>query len=423
MSYTQPPLLAPLIGARSGVIRALEPRLIPAHFPEPFALLHAVISDSSAFSPWKSDSSGAGYSFGDAAAMNGAAVGEAVERYCGNVVTGPLLRASSHGLGARDHISPQDLALPTLSPFTPDTVTDWTVGTDAATGDDVLVPAASVWVSYSLQARPILHPVIQAGLATERSLDDARFGGLREIVERDSMTRAWTGGGGLIALTVPSWLNAFAAGPRALLDTRWLLFPTDTGVPVIGALTYDRSTGYLTLGIGTGEDPEACALKALGEALQLQLFVGDLDAEEGPYAQVAAHPQSPLAAHRADRRYSHSYAADLSDVLDYGCHLQLHLDPLIQSRFLEELDRSITGSTSLAEVAPGPNLEILLERFAELGDRVVTVDVTTDDIRPHGLHVVRMIVPGRLSNAPHSLPFLGGRRPIQPVFRPTPMPH
>jgi len=422
MFFDLPPTLAPLVDARAGVIRAVEPRSVPAHFPEPFGLLHAVLADTAAFAQWRSDSSGAGYAFGDGAAMLGAAIGEAVERYCGNLVTGPLVRSSARDLDGVDHVNPEDLALPVRSHFTSDTVTDWTIGHDA-NGSEVLVPAASVWVSYSIQARPLLHPVMQAGLATERSLDAARFGGLREIVERDAMTRAWVGGSGILELRVPRWLDAFAAGPRGLLQPRWLLFPTDTGVPVIGALLHDRCTGYLTLGVGTGSDPEASALKALGEALQLQLFVADLDDAAGPYAKVAADPRSPLAPHRPDRRYSHSYAEDLSDVLDYGCHLQLHLDPTIQGRFADELDRSLIGTISLGDVRPGPDLKRLLAHFSGQGERVITIDLTTDDVRPHGLHVVRMLVPGRISNAPHAWPFLGGRRPIHAVRRPTPLPH
>ena len=417
-----PPTLAPLVDARAGVIRALEPRRIPSHFPEPFTLLHAVLADTSAFASWRSDSSGAGYTFGDHEAMLGAAIGEAVERYCGNLVTGPLVRSSARDLHGVDHVDPDHLALPIRSRFTSDTVTDWTIGHDA-NGTEVLVPASTVWVSYSLQARPLLHPVMQAGLATERSLDAARFGGLREIVERDAMTRAWVGGSGILELRVPGWLDTFAAGPRGFLQPRWLLFPTDTGVPVVGALLHDCSTGYLALGIGTGSDPEASAVKALGEALQLQLFAADLDDPEGPYAQAAADPRSPLAPHRADRRYSESYAEDLSDVLDYGCHLQLHLDQTMQSRFVEELDRSIIGQIDLDALPLGPTLKELVDRFTELDERVITIDLATEDIRPSGLHVVRMLVPGRISNAPHALPFVGGRRPVQPVGRPTPLPH
>ncbi|CAL4861259.1 YcaO-like family protein [Microbacterium sp. MM2322] len=417
------PALAPLVDSRTGVIRALEPRTVPAHFPEPFALLHAVLSDSATFSPWRSDASGAGYAFGDREAMRGAAIGEAVERYCGNLVSGRLVRSTANDLRGVDHVSPEDLALPERSPFDSDTTTDWAVGRDAATDADVLVPASAVWVSYNLQAAPSLHPVMQAGLAAERSLDAAQFGGLREIVERDAMSRAWTGGGGVVSLTVPAWVDAFAAGPRRRIEPRWLLFPTDTGVPIVGALIRDTTTGYLTLGMGTAENPTAATLKALGEALQLQLFVADLDDENGPYARIAADPRSPLAPHRSDRRYARSYAADLSDVRDYGCHLQLHLDPGIQSTFLEELDASIVGRTALDALPPGPGLRGLIERFAALGERVITVDVTTDDVRPSGLRVVRMLVPGRVSNAPHAHPFVGGRRPIQPVPRPTPLPH
>jgi ribosomal protein S12 methylthiotransferase accessory factor len=192
---------------------------------------------------------------------------------------------------------------------------------------------------------------------------------------------------------------------------------------VIGALLLDETTGYLTLGMGVADTAEGAALKALGEALQLQLFVADLDDADGAFAAVAADPRSPLAPHRADRRYASSYRADLSDVVDYGCHLQLHLDPVVQRAFLDELDRSIRGRVTLEEVQDGPRDDELAARFAALGERVITVDVTTDDVRAGGLHVVRVLVPGRYSNAPHGLPFLGGTRMPCPVARPVPLPH
>jgi len=426
-----------LIDARTGIVTSLLPRDVPAWFPASFSLLHARLSDTRAFSLWPSDSAGAGYAFADDDAVLGAAVGEAVERYCGNLVADGLVRDSWEGLTARGihAVDPERLALFSseqhtvglpVAPFTRDTAVDWAAGMTVAGRSPVLVPASLVWVSHSLSRRPLLHPVIQAGLATGRTRDEALWGGLCEVIERDAMTIAWTGGGGMIDLTVPSWLTDFAQGPHGALEVRWLRFPHESGLPVIGALVADRNTGYLTLGMGVGPDRVAAAIKAYGEGLQLQLFSADLDDEHGPYMAAAAAPASPLQRWRADREYSRSYDADLRDVIDYGCHLQLHLDPAIQQRFLDELDASVIGHESLDEYKDLPvprDVATLDQSLRDRGLDPVFVDVTTADIAPSGLHVVRVTVPGTYSNAPHALPFLGGSRLPSPRIRPVPLPH
>ncbi|OUE27580.1 YcaO-like family protein [Clavibacter michiganensis] len=431
---------ADLVDARTGVVRRVEPRATPAHFPPAFRLAHAVLADSSAFCAWASDASGAGHAFADPDAVLGAAVGEAVERYCGNLVPAGLLRDSARRLraGARAVLDPAALALYSaaqhasgwlpVAVLDDDAVVDWTEAARLGTGDRILVPASLVWVSHALLVPPAVHPIMQAGLATGRSAEEALWGGLGEVIERDAMTRAWTDGRGVVELDVPRALVDLARGPADALSCRWFLFPHVSGLPVIGALLQDARTGYLTLGMASGGVPTRAARKALGEALQLQLFQADLDDPDGPYMAAARDPRSPLKPWRADRAYRLAYRPDLSDVVDYGCHLQLHLDPVIQRAFHEELARSITGRLPLADVTDrwdGPDrVAELVDALRETGREVLAVDVTLPEIRRTGLHVTRVIVPGLRSNAPHALPFLGGPDPAPPAPpRPVPLPH
>ena len=228
-----------LVNARTGVVRSIEARTIPAHFPASFALSHAVLSDSRAFSRWPSDASGAGYSFANPDAVLGAAIGEAVERYCGNLVPAGLKRASRRdvqatgaaAIGLEDFclFSREQYARPGFPVPAPDddTVIDWVPAQDLGGGTEVLVPASMVWVAHSLLVEPVRHPVIQAGLATGRTLEEAHWGGLCEVIERDAMTLSWTGGRGVHELTVPQWLTDFSRGPQGRLRARWLLFTTE----------------------------------------------------------------------------------------------------------------------------------------------------------------------------------------------------
>jgi ribosomal protein S12 methylthiotransferase accessory factor len=434
------PTPADLVDARTGVIRRIEPRPTPAHFPPAFALAHAVLADSTAFSAWASDASGAGHAFADPDAVLGAAVGEAVERYCGNLVPAGLVRSSARRLRreGRHPLDPAALALYSaeqhasgrlpVAVLDEDAVVDWTEAVRLGSGEKLLVPASLVWVAHALLVPPAVHPIMQAGLATGRSPEEAIWGGLAEVVERDAMTRAWTDGDGVVELDVPRALHDLARGPADALACRWLLLPSETGLPVIGALLRDERTGYLTLGMASGGRAIRAARKALGEALQLQLFQADLDDPDGPYMAAARHPASPLKPWRADRAYRLSYRRDLSDVIDYGCHLQLHLDPAVQRLFLDELERSITGRRALADMTDRwdgtERLPDLVEELRTRGREVLAVDVTLPEVRRAGLHVTRVIVPGLRSNAPHALPFLGGPDPAPPrAPRPVPLPH
>ncbi|GAA1017945.1 hypothetical protein Aple_026740 [Acrocarpospora pleiomorpha] len=409
-----------LLDARIGIVRDLIHTEVPAHLPGSFELVTALLSDTTRFSPWPSDSAGAGYAFADPEAARGAAFGEAAERYCGNLVPAGLLTATYGELGPKA-LDPASLALYSadqyaqvgfpLVEFTSALPVEWTTATDLVTGEGRLVPAGLVWVSYFsadlTPPTPRTNPVIQAGLAAGPTLEFAVWGGLCEIVERDAMTLAWHGRAGLRALTPPPWLAAFAKGPRRRLEVRFLEFPNQSGLCVTGALVRDRESGYLTLGMGVRASAEESMIKAYGEALQLQLFVAGLDDPDGPYCRVAADPRSPLKPWRSDRAYGSSYRADLADVVDYGCHLQLFLDPAIQEKFEDELAQALAEYRPTVTLPPPGNVAELALR---LGSEVLYSDLTTADVRGAGLHVVRVIAPGTYSNTAAGLPFLGGTR-------------
>ena len=417
-----------LVNPRFGIVRALEPADLPVHFPTSFRLVHSRISDTRRFSPWPADESGAGYSFGDSAAAAGAALGEAVERYCGNLVRTDLISGSFRDLSRRGLscldperlclFSPSQHAVPGFpaEPITRQLATEWVGGTDVADGSPVLVPAAIVWPSYFATDRPgrgpLTNPVIQAGLAAGRDWPHAVASALAELVERDAMTLSWWGARGVRRVRAPRWFLDLAAGPSSALSAELYAFDDEFGLTVLGALVEDRTTGYLTLGMGTGADPTAAVLKALGESLQLQLYVAEYDDPASPFARAATSPTSPLKPWRADRRYAESYRPDRSDVVDYACHLQLHLDPRVQETFRTELAALTMGTTTeLADLADVAGDSVgLADRLIAAGHQLVSVDLTTDDVRPTGLRALRMIATGLYSNAPMGLPFEGGQR-------------
>lgn len=419
-----PPWAQPFVDARTGLVRRVRRRPVPAHFPAAFVLVSSWVADSTAFCPWPSDSAGAGYTFGDPAPAVAAAVGEALERYCGGLLP-PGLRTATREQLVREGrrtldldgmalFSPEQHAAPGF-PFAPLTEPrlplEWTDGRDLVDGAPTAVPATLVWASYP-HARthlPATTPIIQAGLAAGPDRAFAETSALLEVVERDAMVMTWTGRAPLRAVQVPHRIAALAAGTAGALHTRFLAFTADAAVTVIGALVRDTTTGRLSLGMGAHGDPATAAVKALGEALQLQVLLGDYDDPEGAMMRAARRPGSPLAPWRADRAYARSYREDLRDVVDYGCHLQLHLDPAVQDRFEAELDDAVTTTVDLDDLGP-PAQETVLDSLVRRGYRPVSVDVTTPDVRAAGVRVVRVVVPGMVANAAAGRPFLGGDR-------------
>jgi ribosomal protein S12 methylthiotransferase accessory factor len=400
-----------LIDSRTGIVRHLTRRTIPPHLPRSYTIVDSVLADTTVFCPYPADSAGAGYAFADENRAVAAAVGEAVERYCGNLVP-PGLRcaAATEVAGAVD---PGTLALFSVEqyrrsgfpcvPLTADLPVPWADAVDLRSGAPAAVPASLVWVNHP--GGPLTNPIIQAGLAAGPTLAQAQWSGLCEVIERDAMAMAWMGRGGVSQLDPPARLTRLV---RAPLSARWYAFASEVGLPVIGALVRDDTTGYLALGMGAHPDPEHAAMKALGEALQLVLLLGDYDDPDSGFGRAAAGETSPLKPWRPARDYTSAYRADLADAVDYGCHLQLFLDPRMQHRFETELASATVDGEPDWNGPSGPTE--LIGRLAELGHRVLGVDVSTSDVRAAGLHVVRVLVPGYYSNSAVGLPLLGGRR-------------
>lgn len=411
-----------LLSPRTGVVRFLRDVPVPDHYPVGFRQIASGIARTATFTPEVSDAQGAGYAIGDDDAARGAALGEAVERYCGFVVPRGLPRGTARDLAATDGpepVHPDGFALHSAAqhaepgfpyaPFSVDTSTRWATATELTSGAPRLVPASMAWAVPPRDAGPPLHGVLQAGLAAGDSWRSAVWSGLCEVLERDAMTLGWYGRGGLVELDVGDELRTLAAGPAGRLEARWWRFPHPFGPPVIGAFLRDRATGLVALGMGCRATATSAARKALTEACQLLLLLDDYDDEHGPFAAAARHPGSPLLPWRADRAYAAGYGPGLIGARDYGCHLQLALDPAILRAVDAGLEDGRIGHEPLRDDPPA-TLEETGRRLEAAGSAPLAVDLTTPDVAAAGLHVVRVLAPGLYGNAPVGRPFLGGTR-------------
>lgn len=439
-----------LVGHRTGIVSRVQPYPVPEQLPPALRLFASTIADTTRFGPWRCDTSAMGAVLWDGAAALAAALGEAAERYCGNLVPPGLTEATYRELTARGQraVSPDRLALYSpaqyaapgfpFAPFTPDLPVRWVPGRDVLDHEPVWVPASLVWTSYfeSGQSRtePRTNGTVYAGIAAGPSRHHAEWSALCELIERDAMTLTWTSGAAGHRLDPPDWLARLARGPTRALRTLFCGFPSAMGVPAVGALMLDEGDGYLTLGTAWRPDPFEAMLKAMAEAAHIQVVMRELDDPASAIAALGDLPASPLKPWRRERDYLSAYRADWHDATDPGCHMQAYLDPRLASQLLAEVRSwphggAVSPTRHGAAQHPGELLAHAARRWARHGIPVYSVDVTTADVRSAGLHVVRLVAPGLYSNGPAAFPFLGGDRLHQlrsHVDRPPrlqPLPH
>lgn len=422
-----------LVDPRFGLITHVRRSPVPPELPVAFVEYGAEVADTSRLGDWQGDRIALGAAFYDAEGARLAAIGEALERYCGNFVPAGLRRASWRELAAagEDAVDPAALVLYSdaqyaargfpFRPFTADLPVRWAPGRDLASGAPVWAPASLVYINYFTgphAGAPLTNFVNYAGIACGPTREAAERAALEELIERDATTIWWLSGSPAPGVALDDLPLA-----RAALATRggggaigyhliWLRTPFD--VPVIGALIVDRDLGIVGLGFACRPDPTAAALKALVEAVHLRVFAqGFLDPDGHVWRAIRAGIFDPRAykPFRADRAYLDAFRPDFRDVTDLGAQTQLYLDPRMHAQVAPIVDPPERIPATALPTAAGPDPRaVYLARLAARGFRAISVDVTTPDVRAAGLHVARVLVPGLYSNAPAAFPPLGGRR-------------
>ncbi|MFB0627734.1 YcaO-like family protein [Streptomyces sp. AB3(2024)] len=279
-----------LLDARTGLITRLEPQRRRPGLPRMWVGYGASVARTDVFAPWLADRFGFGASAGDHDRARRAAVGEAVERYCGNAIPDGLRISSydelvSQGRTALDPAtlalySPAQYATPgfPFTPFSRDLPVARTVGRDLHDGAEAMVPASLAWLHYHhgpRVAEPAVHSLVYSGIAAgENSAHAERFA-LEELFERDATTIWWSTGAPAAALTeaeavtVTARLGGPAPGEGTGPAVRLLHIPSEFGVSVAAAFPEDAERGMVAFGSACRVMPEAAAEKALVEAYGL----------------------------------------------------------------------------------------------------------------------------------------------------------
>lgn len=411
-----------LVDPAFGLVTGLHPVERLAGLPPAYVGITAEVADSRVHGNWPSDRVSLGTTFGDPAGARIAAIGEAVERYCGNYVPDGLRRGSARALAAAGHrlLGPADLSFFAdwqharpgfpFARFTDDLEIAWVEGH----GDDgpVLVPASWAhlnWRTGSRRDEPFLHPVNYAGIATGQDVADATRRGLLELVERDALSLWWHLGLPAPRIdpdSVPG-LREHLAGSR--LEVHLVALPAWFGVPVVAALVHDPVTGIAAGGFSAKLDPAETALKATLEAIHSWVFTqGLLDADGWVFAAIEAGILSAglYLPHRPERDYlAVAGGAQQSAVRDLGAQAQVWLDPEVQRTLMPRF--TAPGTTVGLDALPTGTEAGLRAALAAAGHEVVVCDLTTPDIALTPLRVVRVCARGLVPNAPAAFPYYG----------------
>jgi len=409
--------LLTLVSSRVGVIRSLDRVPHGIELPDPPVIYNAVLAHYDFRQATLRERSASGKGETEEEAMVGA-IGEAVERYCAShpsadsVVKAPRSTLEGKAFDPSFSILYSETqyageGFPFRS-FGEDTVISWMPARSLSDGEEVLVPATFVYMNYPCKApeRYLADPTSN-GLAAGPDLNSAILGGLYELVERDGFLIHWCnrlpaprldlrGLGGLF-LSIREHFHRFGVEVSAYNLT------SDIPIPVMMALTIDGSGRgpAASVGLGCHLSPTEALRKALLELCQS--YLGESNRmHQGGYTP-------------AIRSFE-----DVHEPEDHGA-LFCSVTTLPELAFLLESDR-IQRVEDLRDQSTGrasDDLETCLGMLARAGSRVAYADVTTPDIRPLGLRVVRTMAGGlqpmhfgfgrerrggtRLYEAPHAL--------------------
>jgi ribosomal protein S12 methylthiotransferase accessory factor len=353
--------LSPLdvVNARTGIVVRLRDVTFRTAMPSSIRYVESQTADMARLRSWASNIYNAGSSWRDYEQARAGAVGEAVERYCGNVVDhsrlvfgsfNELTRRGARVLDPHEFVlfSEEQYSDPRFPfvPFERSTRAQWIVGRSLADDAEVLVPAALTFVNwntgrslFSPRTNPAYYPGIAAATTPEAALANA----LEEVVERDAAMVWWWSGhrlpvagdaaGALERLMPAVWSREHEVHAHVTPLTNAV------GLPAVAVAVEAQLLGLLTVGFAARRTAEEATEKALLEALGLLETALDMQDPQGGFWRTYQPGQSNGAVRpvRDDRLYLDSYRADFRDVTDLCCQLQIQLDPrshnIVQGRF------------------------------------------------------------------------------------------
>ncbi len=332
------------------------------------------------------------------------ALGEALERYAAVHMPSDLPFDTAAGLGSAA-VDPASFALFApeqyaasgfrFQPFEPRSLVRWTHGWSLPDCRPVLLPAQLVYLREgSVDGETRIGYATTSGNACGATLEEALLGGLLELIERDAFVIAWNA-----QLTLPRFdLSDFAyAGyfARTGLDYAAIDLGATLGVPAAVATVRDARSGRAALAVGAAGATTAASAadKAIREAFHSRGWAA---------LQHTCDPER-VARLRAE------------EIEAFDQHVLYYCDPerARETAFFDAgpAQSRLAGTCDVPDGTPYRQLLEVLRRLREHAVQVYFVDLTPDDVREAGLHVVSVVAPqlARI-DASHRLRYLGGER-------------
>lgn len=326
----------------------------------------------------------------DKSVCNTRAVFEALERYASSVfVKDEVITASQNELGSAAldlSLVPKCSALEyadpkcQLRPADPSRPIRWVKAIELTTGRDCYVPL----VISHLYVRPnrdeFFWNQISTGVAAHTSMQAAIISAILEVVERDAIALTW-----LAKIPLPEVLPDNGEALRLLTlaqrsGCRFNLFDatTDIGIPTIYGIQrrpYHPDLAQL-VACSTGYSGENVYRKTLFELAQLNHV--DWGSSVPP--------------------------ADIEDIVDLIDGARFMAKPENASAFdfisSGKHSKKLSNFENIVSEDDSSVLADLTSRLARIGAETYLVNLTTDDLRDAGVHVVRAFIPSLMPMSP-----------------------
>lgn len=342
-----------------------------------------------------------------------AALGEAVERYCGSFLPeSRFVLASARELGPEavrpgrfSLFAPEQYALPgfRFEPFAEDTRVYWTEARTIGSEEKAYLPQQLVYMRYTPEpGLPGEAPIgvgSSSGMALGQSRDEARLGGLFELIERDAVMLCW------LNMVAPPRLD-WSADERLVELHRRHFAPSAVSYEVFDLSFWCGVPTVLAIHRGDGEGSVRYAMGAAsGPTIQSAWDKGVRECFQGV----------TLLKYLYEGTRDRTFAPDFSDIRTPEDHSRLYLDPGVaeQAAFLESSDevRDVRDVEPLEGESPAEVIASICSRLESAGTSAYAVDITTPDVAEAGLCAAKVISPElQPIDFGHGERFLGGRR-------------
>ena len=346
-----------------------------------------------------------------------AALGEALERYCG-----AFLPESHFVLGSAAELGPVAVDPTRFSlfrqdqyaqqsfpyrPFTRLTPVRWVQGFSVSNAKPALLPVQLVYLPESLAPGEIpIGYATSSGMACGLTLTAAILKGVLEVVERDAFMLAWSNRLVLPRVDFRADARLATEDLRHFAPTRLCYdvmdFSSFSKVPTAVAVVRGRPPDPVALALGAASAPtmyEACG-KALREAFQTRHWIRQMRQQRAG-------------------RFTVDDIAELATFEDHVLFYSYHsnVQPV---EFLTSSDsvRCIDQIPSLEGDTAAEWIEAILRRLMDWETTAYAVDITAPDVRQAGLCVVKVISPELCPlDVGYKTRFLGGRRLYEATCR------